>query len=112
MGEDFLILVSSFSRFLFFFCLLERPELLGDPGVEDKGVSEVRDSCPDTELLELSLLEVEYEDSLISSTDSTLASGGGTPMMTKIKTKLIFSFKKTEDLHLDTCKMPTSLSPH
>ena len=43
----------SLSRFLFFFCLLDSPEPagLGDPGVEDRGVSDVRESRPDMELL-------------------------------------------------------------
>ena len=57
---DFLTLFSSLSLFLFFFCLLDNPatDVLGDPGVEDSGVLEVRDSLPDTELLEL-LLDVD-----------------------------------------------------
>ena len=61
MLDDFLTLFSdSLSLFLFFFCLLDNPDptVLGDPGVEDSGVLEVRDSLPDTELLE-HLLDVD-----------------------------------------------------
>ena len=65
--EDFFF--ASLSLFLFFFCLLDNTEPAGrgDPGVEDSGVSDVMESRPDTELLEL-LLDTDLVETLSAKT--------------------------------------------
>ena len=61
--------LASLSLFLFFFCLLDNPEPagLGDPGVDDRGVSEVMESRPEIELLEL-LLDTDLVDTVSEKT--------------------------------------------
>ena len=65
---------SSLSRFRFFFCLrdnaLELVLDLGDPGVEESGVLEVRESRPEVELPE-HLLEPVSSSSVDSTTEAT-----------------------------------------
>jgi len=56
LAESFLFFASSLSRFRFFFCLRDKALVLvpglGDPGVEESGVLEVRESRPEVELPE------------------------------------------------------------
>ena len=65
--EDFFL--ASLSLFRFFFCLLDNPEPpgRGDPGVDDSGVSDVMESLPETELLEL-LLDTDLVETLSAKT--------------------------------------------
>ena len=76
LAEDFLFFASSLSRFRFFFCLRDKPACvlpdLGDPGVEESGVLEVRESRPEVELPE-HLLEPESSSSADSVTPETWA---------------------------------------
>jgi len=71
LAEDFLFFASSLSRFRFFFCRRDKALALeadrGDPGVEDSGVLEVRESRPEVELAE-HLLELESSSSVDSVT--------------------------------------------
>ena len=93
-----MLFASSLSRFRFFFCLLDKalepvPDL-GDPGVEESGVLEVRESRPEVELPE-HLLEPVSSSSVDSSAVETW--GPATMPETKIG----------QQIHLSDC-FPTA----
>lgn len=82
---------SSLSRFRFFFCLRDSALVpdLGEPGVEERGVSEVRESRPEVE--EVELPEHLLEPVSSSSVDSVTGETGEPATMpeTKIDSALI-----------------------
>ena len=88
LAEGFLFFASSLSRFRFFFCLRDRALVpdLGEPGVEERGVSEVRESRPEVELPE-HLLDPVSSSSVDSVAGETW--GPATIPETKIGSALI-----------------------